>query len=116
MNSDWQDKTSNLLKRCEIAKSYNETICVWPDAIIELINKATAEKARADQIKEFWEEVAAEQAQSYLDSFAREEKLKEVMEWAIEQSKWGDPENALDKIVSKLQNTLSTLYPKEETE
>lgn len=48
-NRDWQaDKINNLLKRCEIAKSYGETIAVSPDAIIDLIQQYAAEKQRAD--------------------------------------------------------------------
>lgn len=109
MNRDWQDdKTNNLLKRCEIAKSYNETISVWPNAIIELINKATAEKARADQAE------------------AREQKLKEALERILKTTK----EEAASKYYTNtiilrkaiilrqkvIENLFSALYPKEETE
>jgi len=136
VNRDWQDdKTSNLLKRCEIAKSYNETISVWPDAIIELINKATAEKARADiaelaykgltenavsrgeydsllkkhtaMTKEYWEQKErADQAE------AREQMLREAIEEAISRSWGGEMSSLLD-----IKNALkASLYPKEATE
>lgn len=102
---DWQDdKTSNLLKRCEIAKSYNETICVWPDAIIELINKATAEKERAETLHERIE-VLSEQ---HNESLAREQKLVQHLRsymphmWPI--------------MATHFEVLLDSLYPKEETE
>lgn len=48
---------------------------------------------------------------------ARELKLKEAIEAAInEKAQWGDAGNALDVVVRYLSDTLSILYPKEETE
>lgn len=88
-----------------------------------LLDKHTAmtkaywdEKERADNLERERDEAVSALTESYNRLKEQESELKETMKWAIEQSKWGDPENALDKIVSKLQNTLSTLYPKEETE
>lgn len=149
-NRDWQaDKINNLLKRCEVAKSYGETIAVSPDAIIELINQAAADKQRADIAElayqglqedvvtigeyqslrdkytamtkayrgekyqtEYWRE-ATRQGNIELEAAeAREKKLKEAINSAInEKAQWGDAGNALDVIVRYLSDTLSELYP-----
>lgn len=88
---DWQkEKYTNLIKRCEMAKSYGETICVDPDAIIAIIETA----ARAD---------AAE---------AREQRLKEDLRQAIaiweNMADFADPEDIVQRMISAIRDSL---YP-----
>lgn len=48
---DWhKDKLDNLVKRCEIAKGYGETICVDPDAVISLIERADKLQMQLDAV------------------------------------------------------------------
>lgn len=50
------------------------------------------------------------------ESKAREQKLREAIETAInEKAACGDPGNALDVVTRYLADTLASLYPKEET-
>ncbi|AHV96137.1 hypothetical protein [Paenibacillus sabinae] len=85
---DWQqEKYENLIKRCEMMKSYGETICVDPSAIISLIETA----ARAD---------AAED---------REQRLKEALEKIRDDC---DPNDwYFGPLHKEINAILSTLYP-----
>ncbi|KKO51125.1 hypothetical protein [Paenibacillus sp. DMB20] len=72
----------------------------------------TAEKERADRLEEFWKDVAAEQAQLYLDSSEREQKLREALEYEIELHVL----NGSGGRERELRELLASLYPKEETQ
>lgn len=98
-----------------------------------LINQLEAEKERADKaeaelsqlqsdfnyittVKDSHKKRLEEWGNRALESEAREQKLKEAIETAInEKAAWGDAGNALDAVTRYLADTLSSLYTKEET-
>lgn len=90
---DWQAD----MMECQMWRT--RTTSSLPSIGIHWLQQYAAEKERAE---------AAE---------TREKKLKEAIETAIkEKAVWGDAGNALDVVVRYLSDTLSILYPKEETE
>jgi chromosome segregation ATPase len=93
-----------------------------------------AEKARADKLqsdydlietnfnrlkddRDFWEKARTKHKERADKAEAREQKLREAIETAInEKAAWGDPGNALDVVTRYLADTLESLYLKEGTE
>ncbi|MMZ58386.1 hypothetical protein D1872_203660 [compost metagenome] len=115
---DWhKDKLDNLVKRCEIAKGYGETICVDPDAVISLIERADklqmqldavsglcrAETKRADR----WREHVLKLNSEIASSEAREKKLREAIE-AMKPGMW-------DGMRAHFEVVLASLYKEEES-
>lgn len=105
------DKAKGIRMICETAKSKGETLRITPYFVLELMDEAAAEKERADRLEEFWKDVAAEQAQLYLDSSEREQKLREALEYEIELHVL----NGSGGRERELRELLASLYPKEET-
>ncbi|MNK69758.1 hypothetical protein D3C87_891540 [compost metagenome] len=96
VSRDWnKDKLDNLIKRCETAKAYGETIAVDPDAVISLIQQYAAEKERADRAEE------------------REQMLSKAMSIVMYSLSFHAPKKEVVKICEKVS---AVLYPLHEME
>lgn len=123
---DWhKDKLDNLIKRCELAKGYGETICVDPDAVISLIERADklqmqldavsglcrAETKRADR----WREHVLKLNSEIASSEAREKKLRDLMETIAYAPLADFPRQELDRRINAAKALLESLYKEEDS-
>lgn len=130
---DWQEDMK-LVEAYKHAQTLHNTPypskLAWQDNLPEptilileyWLKQYAAEKERADKLEQERDDAISGLTESYKELSwnydrmkLRERELKETMKWAIEQSRWGDPLNALKKAITKLQSTLASLYPEEET-
>lgn len=137
MSRDKQaDKYKGIRLICETAKSKGETLRITPDFVLELMDEAAAEKERGDKLqsdydlietnfnrlkddRDFWEKARTKHKERADKAEAREQKLREAIQTAIEMKELNpelmetDPKGLYDAAMWFLSGIINSLYPKE---